>query len=369
MRLCLSVCSCAALAFVVAGCNGHGLGNSFAPPSPSQTGDGVSTERVQPGMDPATASGIAEFSAPHAAGAILSDGRGSEYFSAGYPAAVVQFDEKYHLIGRSFFLPHPNKATYPYALALSPSGGDVWFSGNSGELGFFKPKSKPKFREFKLRTDHGAVDGLTAGPDHAMWFTVNRGFNPIKIGRISTFSHQVTSYTLSAGGPVFGITLGPDGAMWFAAWGSIGRIGTNGQATEYSIGGNKAYGITTGPDGAIWFTGEATVGGPMLGRIDLVTHARKIIRYGKAGTIGNQAIVTRGSSLWMTSFDAGTIDHYDTSTPHTIYRRRLPPGYTEPYGMALGADNQLWFINYSGSSGAIGKLCPDEDDQECANSP
>ena len=54
-----------------------------------------------------------------------------------------------------------------------------------------------------------------------------------------------------------GITTGPDGALWFTEYyGKIGRITTAGVVTEYPVptAGSQPNGIASGPDGALWFT-------------------------------------------------------------------------------------------------------------------
>src|SRR5256885_2235398 len=57
-----------------------------------------------------------------------------------------------------------------------------------------------------------------------------------------------------------GITTGPDGALWFteAGAGKIGRVTTGGAVTEFTLAGGSSSGfgshtITAGPDGALWF--------------------------------------------------------------------------------------------------------------------
>ena len=59
--------------------------------------------------------------------------------------------------------------------------------------------------------------GIVAGPDGALWFTVG-GTLAGKIGRI-TVSGSVTTYNAAAGS----IVVGPDGALWFAE-GGAGKI-------------------------------------------------------------------------------------------------------------------------------------------------
>ena len=96
-------------------------------------------------------------------------------------------------------------------------------------------------------------EGITSGPDGALWFTNASGHS---IGRI-TGSGVVTNFDGAEINHPKGITVGPDGALWFTNRGnnSIGRITTSGVVTNYTstdIGG--PWDITAGPDGALWFT-------------------------------------------------------------------------------------------------------------------
>ena len=154
------------------------------------------------------------------------------------------------------------------------------------------------------RRRHQRPDGITAGPDGALWFT-NTGNN--SIGRITT-AGTVTNYTgpgISQPGRDHGrarrrpvvhqpgqqldradhhrrgrhqlhrprhhgpteIAAGPDGALWFTSptTTSIGRITTTGVVTNYTDAGISCPdGIAAGPDGALWFTNQ---GNNSIGRI------------------------------------------------------------------------------------------------------
>jgi streptogramin lyase len=107
--------------------------------------------------------------------------------------------------------------------------------------------------EFPIPTPNSLPQGMTVGPDGALWFTENAAAAN-KIGRI-TSAGAITEHTIptSNSGPAY-ITSGPDGALWFTENGGnkIGRITTAGTITnEYPIpqGGAQPIGITTGPDG------------------------------------------------------------------------------------------------------------------------
>ena len=106
-------------------------------------------------------------------------------------------------------------------------------------------------------------EGMTAGPDGALWFT-NAGNN--SIGRIIT-AGAVTNYTDPSIDQPESITTGPDGALWFTNAGnnSIGRVTTTGVVTNYTDPSiDQPESITTGPDGALWFT---NAGNNSIGRI------------------------------------------------------------------------------------------------------
>ena len=88
-----------------------------------------------------------------------------------------------------------------------------------------------------------APNGITAGPDGALWFACTAG----SIGRI-TVDGVVSTYPLPFAASAPGsITSGPDGALWFTEQktGMFGRITTSGDAVEFFSGPG------TGPTGPI----------------------------------------------------------------------------------------------------------------------
>jgi hypothetical protein len=145
-------------------------------------------------------------------------------------------------------------------------------------------------------------NGITAGPDGALWFTA-----PSSIGRITT-AGALTEYLLPTPSETMDITSGPDGALWFAeGFGNkIGRITTDGAITEYAVPTASCWplGITAGPDGALWFT-ESTPG--KIGRITT----------------------------------AGVITEY-------------PPPFAGSFGgITVGPDRELWFVAGGGVGEAV----------------
>ncbi|AUA14974.1 alpha/beta hydrolase fold domain-containing protein [Streptomyces sp. SID8382] len=178
-----------------------------------------------------------------------------------------------HRIGRitvdgavSSFVP-PTAGGGPYGIAAGPDGA-MWFTLSAADRigritmdgditeypasGVTEPRAPGATQHPAPRTFPSA---MAAGPDGAMWFTLNQGN---AIGRI-TMDGLTTAHPLptEAAAPV-GIAQGPDGALWFTEIGAgqIGRITVDGTVTEYPLPDRQArpHAVTGGPDGALWFT-------------------------------------------------------------------------------------------------------------------
>ncbi|HEY7124054.1 MAG TPA: hypothetical protein VH540_08910 [Ktedonobacterales bacterium] len=115
---------------------------------------------------------------------------------------------------------------------------------------------------------------ITAGPDGALWFTLNTS----QIGRM-TLQGVFTifalppfqdSYGRTNPEQPWGITTGPDGNLWFSGVQVIGRITPQGHMSEFSIpSAGAGVELTAGPDQALWFTHPA---GNWIGQLKLPNH-------------------------------------------------------------------------------------------------
>jgi virginiamycin B lyase len=258
--------------------------------------------------------------------------------------------------------------------------------------------------------------GIVAGPDGALWFTVNPNSGnlaPGLIGRITTAGH-ISMYpttpivyptgAVGAGNTPVGIAVGNDGALWFTEYfaGSIGRMTTAGvQTNQYLVADcvNEADNITDGPDGALWFTsnggeaiGRITTGGsltyypialanyffgggdiaagphgalwftgigdsvgndePKIGRI---TTSGAITEFSIGNAMSQPAGITAGpdGALWFTDPETNSIGRMTTTGSVTEYP--LPTASSGPNFIAEGPDGALWFTEYAvGQIGRIG---------------
>ena len=286
---------------------------------------------------------------------------------------------------------------YTSGLIDDPAGitawkGALWFANNSNGTGDSIGEITTS-GQVSFVTDSSNIDGpegITVGPDGALWFT-NVGNNTI--GRIDPTSEAVTSYTYSPPPDDPGIddptsiTAGPDGeqALWFTnnQDDTIGEITTSGVVSIYTgrtytgdwyIG--EPSGITAGPDGGLWFTnqaggacGKGTIGRMTTsGTLTLLASSPSSTCGTSAAPIVNPAGITAGpdGALWFTNNGSAngngtgtTIGRITTSGTLTT-----PPytgtGISGPEGITASPDGALWFTNVgaNGTGNTIGRITP-----------
>ena len=193
----------------------------------------------------------------------------------------------------------------------------------------------------------GLPEGLTAGPDGALWFTDNS--NPATIGRITVFG-EVVKYPLGPDLKVEAITSGPDGALWFTESGeapshppdAIGRITTEGAITTWPLPTQGSYptDIMPGPDGALWFTQRV---GHEIGRI---TTTGQIQEFPVPGGLSPYAITAApNGALWFTAEKAvGEITTAGAITTWAV------PGAQQLNGIVAAPDGTFWVADGQGDA-------------------
>jgi streptogramin lyase len=183
------------------------------------------------------------------------------------------------------------------------------------------------------------LTSIAAGPDGNLWYS-SYG----RIGRITT-DGVATEFRLGSGtGVLNDLATGPDGNLWFteAGVGKIGRITTDGTITEFLIP-YPAHGIAAGPDGSLWFTGGQT------GRIGRLTPAGAVTEFPlpESGSRGAYGIVAGpDGNLWFT--EMGAVGHISTTGEIFEFPARAE------YAIAVGADGNLWYTWISG----VGRATP-----------
>ena|GEM_PF-3760460 len=213
----------------------------------------------------------------------------------------------------SFSLPGP-----AFTLARGPDG-NVWFLVSSTDgtksLDLASVTSGGTFSVAPLDSTIGGAGAMTLGPDGNFWVTLPSpgGASPISsIARITPTGH-VTQFPLDSdynpSVDPFAITAGPDGNVWFTepTGNRIGRVTPSGVATTFAVPTNGSpLSIIAGTDGAVWFTD----------------------RYGN----GVGRITT-----------AGAVQEVKAPTHVSAMPGNSSSGTSLPYGIAAGADGNIWF--------------------------
>src|SRR4051812_18705733 len=149
-------------------------------------------------------------------------------------------------------------AAIPWKIAPGPDG-NLWFTEYStnyrddseptpGGIGRITPAGT--ITEFDEQMDDGrGYTDIAAGPDGAMWFTMD-SIEEQGIGRIA-MGGAVTRFSRGSDGLLGGITAGPHGRVWFID-GGVASIGRHGHVRHYRVTVppfTLAGAIARGPDG------------------------------------------------------------------------------------------------------------------------
>lgn len=189
------------------------------------------------------------------------------------------FQNKIGVLDPSTFGVQYFTASEPEEIALGSDGG-VWFTTlGTHTLGRIDPLSH-HVAYYDAPSSEGFAQGLTSGPDGAIWFSIVQSSD--KIGRLDIASHTFTFYTYAGPcGAEFLVTR--DSKIWFSTCGGVGKISpTTGAVHLFTIPNHSQsvlLRIARGADDQLWLT-EANSAHriwefcPDLGPADCATHAR-----------------------------------------------------------------------------------------------
>ena len=232
----------------------------------------------------------------------------------------------------------------PDGITVGPDGA-LWFAERlGGKIG--RMTTGGIVSEYPTLTANSLPASIAAGPDGALWFTENAASGN-QIGRITT-SGTVTEYPIpTANASLFAITAGPDGNLWFTEGNgnNIGRITTAGVVTEFPVptAGSRPGGIAVGPDGALWFP---EMQGNQIGRI---TTAGAITEFPVITASSGPSKIVAGpdGSLWFTEQTANQIGRITVSGSVTEFS--IPTAGSYPSGIAMGPNDAVWFVEAVGN--------------------
>ena len=204
------------------------------------------------------------------------------------------------------------------------------------------------------------ADGMTVGPDGALWFTE---FGADKIGRRAT-DGTITTYPVGASGQPADIVTGPDGNLWFTqdSGNAVGRITTSGVVTMFTIAGSdpRAIHLAVGADGKIWWV---NLDGNSLGRIDPLAAdpgtTVTLFALPHASSQPLDIVAGPDGKLWFTEQGGriGRIDPTAASPASTLAEFPVAAG-SNPSDLAVGPDSAIWFTesDYSAHTEHLGRI-------------
>jgi virginiamycin B lyase len=206
---------------------------------------------------------------------------------------------------------------------------------------------------YPLPTATGGPRGIAVGPDGNLWFTEYRSGG--RIGRITpagAITEFLLPYRYADPGPQ-AITSGPDGKLWFVeAIGNYAHVDRNGHnLTEFAVTETPfdLTDIITGPDDNLWFADSST------NTIQVSdTSGRILHRYVIPGS-GLQDLISGpdGQSVWFTLGNSlGRI----MLASQTVQTFSLPNPSSDPYGLTVGPDGNVWFCELNRN--AIAAMSP-----------
>lgn len=256
----------------------------------------------------------------------------------------------------------------PRFITTGPDG-DLWFTesyfgsgasslGPQGKIGRITPKGE--LQEFALPSPGTDVQGITTGPDQALWF-VEQGIGPqistpiVRIGRI-TPSGTVSEFPVPGTNLLASsIAAGPSQSLWFIVQApdptaqdipKLGRLSTGGVIQLFPLTPEMFPGdLVAGPDGNVWFT-ELTRQGPEIGRMTPTgteTDFPLPMATQPSQDLSPLPAITAGpdGALWFTDAAHNAIGRITTAGAITEYPLPTPNAY--PGRIVTGPDGTLWF--------------------------
>jgi streptogramin lyase len=226
--------------------------------------------------------------------------------------------------------PVPTADGGPVAIAAGRDG-NLWFTeAAKNRIGMINPTTHA-VADFPIPTADSTPQGIAAGPDGRLWFTELTGN---KIGSIDPSSHRIADYPIpTAGSAPIGITTGPDGNLWFTER-QANKIGTINPTTH------AITEFTLPPPTVEVVENAATPDG--------TTHrALSINAVPPPSSEPSGITVGADGNLWFTEELNNKIGTINPST-HTIAEFPIPTARSQPLGIAAGPDGKIWFTEVVG---------------------
>jgi virginiamycin B lyase len=258
--------------------------------------------------------------------------------------------------------PIPTLGAIPSKIVTGPVEPDgrrrLWFTEQStNKIGALDPVlavpgMSTGITEFPV-SPPSAPDGITVGPDGALWFTQ---FSGNRIGRITT-DGTITHYPLPSGnGSPSDIVLGPDNRLWFTEEfpGRIGVLdparavpGTSQGFSEFDRPNTEPAGIAAS-GASLWFTKHLT------NAVEQMSLSGAKLGEFPTGAFPSGITFGPDGALWLTELEGNRIGRLTTCGGYTAFT--IPTPASDPSDIVTGPDGALWFTEFSNTANKIGRI-------------
>lgn len=247
---------------------------------------------------------------------------------------------------RSWPLDAPRR-TGIHDVAPAPDGG-VWFTAQqSGELGWFDPRSGRV--ELVPLGERSAPHGVIQGPDGAAWIT-DGGQDAIV--RVRWPQREVTRFALPAGRRNANLNTAAfdgEGVLWFTGQGGvIGRLDpAQGRVTvREAPRGVGPYGICATPAGEVWF---CSLAGSYIAHIDRRSGEPTLVEPPTPRQGARRIWSDSRGRLWISEWNSGQLSRYDPAGGR--WRQwRLPGEAPRAYAVYVDEHDRVWVSDFGANA-------------------
>jgi RHS repeat-associated protein len=222
-------------------------------------------------------------------------------------------------------------------------------------------------------------DGLAWGADGRLYVGLSNT-SPTS-GNIAQLTYDFTTNppTLTSvqlygtADPPTDLTQGPDGNIWFTEGAHVGRLTPAGVLNEWAMspGASNPIWIGPGPDGNVYFTDS------MASRVSRVTPTGKITDFAVPAPpppTGSNPVplgITGApdGNVWFADKMNNQIDQMTPGGSFTGYGLNDGISTGGPVDVAVGADGNLWFTEWTSYGDAVAKMAIPESGTQRVNDP
>lgn len=245
----------------------------------------------------------------------------------------------------------PWENTRPRDPYVAPDG-KVWFVGQSGHYaGVFDPETE-QFKRIDM-DDGAGPHNLIVDADGIIWYAGNRAAHIGRIDPNAPAGEQIRKYPTPEDTAADPHTLiqADNGMIWFTSQRSngIGRFNPQtGDVEMLTVSTERArpYGIDLDSNGNVWVV---LLGTNKLAFVDADAFTLTEIDMPRSATRPRRIGITSDDLVWYVDYAEGYLGHYNPKTES--FKEWPTPGQQSdgargsgPYGMAVDAQDRLWFV-------------------------